>query len=50
MRIVLFVKLRPGLALDESLSRAIAGRIRRNTTPRHVPHKIVASGRHSADD
>ena len=40
-RIVLFVKLRPGLGLVAGLARAIAARIRRNTTPRHVPAKIV---------
>jgi acetoacetyl-CoA synthetase len=40
-RIVLFVKLREGVALDDDLRRRIARRIRENTTPRHVPAKIV---------
>ena len=40
-RIVLFVKLRDGLALDEARIAAIAAHIRRNTTPRHVPARIV---------
>jgi acetoacetyl-CoA synthetase len=41
VRIVLFVKLREGLALDETLVAKIKGRIRENTTPRHVPAKVV---------
>jgi acetoacetyl-CoA synthetase len=41
VRIVLFVKLREGLALDEALVAKIKGRIRQNTTPRHVPAKVV---------
>jgi acetoacetyl-CoA synthetase len=40
-RIVLFVKLRDDLALDEPLVERIRGHIRRNTTPRHVPARIV---------
>ncbi|HZF36401.1 MAG TPA: acetoacetate--CoA ligase [Candidatus Angelobacter sp.] len=40
-RIVLFVRLRPGLALDEALTQKIKTQIRANTTPRHVPAKIV---------
>ena len=40
-RIVLFVKLRDGLALDEDRIAAIRAHIRRNTTPRHVPARIV---------
>jgi acetoacetyl-CoA synthetase len=40
-RVVLFVRLREGVALDEALRRRIAAHIRRNTTPRHVPAKIV---------
>jgi acetoacetyl-CoA synthetase len=42
VRVVLFVKLRPGAALDEPLVKRIKDQIRRNTTPRHVPAKIVA--------
>jgi acetoacetyl-CoA synthetase len=41
-RVVLFVRLQPGLALDETLRRRIRDTIRANTTPRHVPAKIVA--------
>jgi acetoacetyl-CoA synthetase len=40
-RIVLFVRLRPGLTLDEALVQKIKAQIRANTTPRHVPAKIV---------
>jgi len=40
-RIVLFVRLRPGLALDEALTQKVKTQIRANTTPRHVPAKIV---------
>ena len=40
-RIVLFVRLRPGLTLDEALVQKIKTQIRSNTTPRHVPAKIV---------
>ncbi len=41
VRVVLFVRLRDGLALDESLVRRIREAIRANTTPRHVPAKVV---------
>jgi acetoacetyl-CoA synthetase len=41
LRVVLFVKLREGLTLDENLAAAIKRRIRDNTTPRHVPDKIL---------
>ena len=41
VRVVLFVKLKDGLTLDESLSSQIKKRIRDNTTPRHVPAKIL---------
>ena len=34
--------LRSGLALDESLQARIRSTIRRETTPRHVPAKIIA--------
>jgi acetoacetyl-CoA synthetase len=40
-RVVLFVRLRDGLALDDALEARIRRRIRDNTTPRHVPAKIV---------
>jgi acetoacetyl-CoA synthetase len=41
VRVVLFVKLREGLALDADLEDKIKQQIRANTTPRHVPAKIV---------
>jgi len=41
VRVVLFVRLREGLKLDDALVEKIKGRIRANTTPRHVPGKIV---------
>jgi acetoacetyl-CoA synthetase len=40
-RVVLFVRLRDGLRLDRELEERIKGRIRENTTPRHVPARIV---------
>ncbi len=40
-RVVLFVKLRPGLVLDAALEDRIRRQVRDNTTPRHVPAKIV---------
>lgn len=41
VRVVLFVRLRPGVTLDEHLVDAIRQRIRRNATPRHVPAKVI---------
>jgi len=41
VRIVLFVKLQPGLSLDENLCERITSRLRENTTPLHVPKKII---------
>jgi acetoacetyl-CoA synthetase len=41
VRVILFVVLRPGLVLDDSLRRRIGQSIRDNTTPRHVPAKII---------
>ncbi|WP_142805212.1 acetoacetate--CoA ligase [Tepidiphilus sp. J10] len=41
VRVVLFVRLREGLVLDETLQEKIRRVIRDNTTPRHVPAKIV---------
>jgi len=41
-RIVLFVVLREGEVLDDDLRDRIVRRIRENTTPRHVPAKVVA--------
>jgi acetoacetyl-CoA synthetase len=42
VRVVLFVRLRPGVELDATLERKIRDTIRANTTPRHVPARIVA--------
>jgi len=42
VRVVLFVVLRPGVKLDEDLKDRIRKHIRANTTPRHVPAKILA--------
>ena len=42
VRVVLFVVLRPDLALDDALRDSIRTVIRKNTTPRHVPAKIIA--------
>ena len=41
-RVVLFVKLVDGHALDNDLKDQIKNRIKSNCTPRHVPAKIVA--------
>jgi len=41
VRIVLFVRLREGLTLDDGLREKIREAIRRNLTPRHVPAKII---------
>ena len=41
-RVVLFVKLRDGVRLDEALIAAIKTQIRQNATPRHVPAIILA--------
>ncbi len=39
--VVLFVKLRDGLVLDDALVDRIQKHIRTNTTPRHVPARIL---------
>ena len=41
VRVVLFVRLREGLALDDALVTLIKQCIRDNTTPRHVPAKVL---------
>jgi acetoacetyl-CoA synthetase len=41
VRVVLFVRLRDGLQLDDALVAKIRQQIRSNTTPRHVPSKIL---------
>jgi acetoacetyl-CoA synthetase len=42
VRVVLFVVLRPDVGLDDELRNRIRTVIRSNTTPRHVPARIVA--------
>ena len=42
VRVVLFVRLRPGVELDAALEKRIKDTIRANTTPRHVPAKVLA--------
>ena len=42
VRVVLFVVLKPGIALDKALEDKIKASIRSGTTPRHVPARIVA--------
>ena len=41
VRVVLFVKLSDGLILDDELIQKIKLQIRSNTTPRHVPSKVL---------
>ena len=41
-RVVLFVRLREGVALGDDLERLIRARIRSGATPRHVPSRIIA--------
>jgi acetoacetyl-CoA synthetase len=41
VRIVLFVRLRAGAALDQGLEERIRGRIREHASPHHVPRKIL---------
>jgi acetoacetyl-CoA synthetase len=41
VRVVLFVRLRDGLRLDEALAEKIRRTVRANATPRHVPARIV---------
>ena len=42
VRVVLFVRLRNGVPLTDELQSRIRQVIRANTTPRHVPAKIIA--------
>ena len=42
VRIVLFVRLKAGVALDEALEKRIRATIRAGASPRHVPARIVA--------
>lgn len=41
VRVVLFVKLQEGHTLDAALIDRVKKQIRDNTTPRHVPAKVV---------
>ena len=41
VRVVLFVKLRDGITLDEGLQDRIRKAVRDKTTPRHVPARII---------
>ncbi|MFN0087650.1 MAG: acetoacetate--CoA ligase [Blastocatellia bacterium] len=42
VRVILFVRLKEGVALDDALIAGIKQAIRANATPRHVPAKIIA--------
>ena len=42
VRVVLFVRLAPGVALDAELANRIKTKIRTGASPRHVPAKIIA--------
>ena len=42
VQVLLFVKLRAGLSLDEALTSKIKQQIRSNTSPRHVPARVHA--------
>ena len=41
VRVILFVVLKPGIQLDDELVKTIKQQIRANTTPRHVPAKVI---------
>ena len=41
VRVVLFVRLEDGVSLTPELTKKINDQIRKNTTPRHVPAKII---------
>lgn len=41
-RVILFVRLKDGIALDEELIKLVKTRIRKGATPRHVPAKVIA--------
>ncbi|PZN48707.1 MAG: acetoacetate--CoA ligase, partial [Proteobacteria bacterium] len=42
VRVVLFVRLAPGVELDADLEKRIRDKIRTGASPRHVPARIVA--------
>lgn len=41
VRVVLFVRLKPGITLDDLLKRKIRESIRKGASPRHVPARII---------
>jgi len=41
VRVILFVRLKDGLVLDQAMIDKIKQKVRANTTPRHVPAKVV---------
>jgi len=41
VRVVLFVRLREGITLDDALAERIRREIRQHTSPHHVPRKIL---------
>jgi acetoacetyl-CoA synthetase len=41
VRVILFVRLQDGMVLDKELTDRIKQKVRANTTPRHVPAKVV---------
>ena len=41
-RVLLFIKLSPGITLDESLEKTIRQQIRSGASPHHVPARIIA--------
>ena len=43
-RVILFVVLREGVILDDDIESELRLTIRSNTTPRHVPAKIIQVG------
>ncbi|MCK5024463.1 MAG: AMP-binding protein, partial [Thermoplasmata archaeon] len=42
VRVLLFIKMKDGVELTEELVKNIRTQIRSNTTPRHVPEKVIA--------
>jgi acetoacetyl-CoA synthetase len=42
VRVILFVRMREDVQLDEALKKKIRNTIRDNTSPRHVPARIIA--------
>jgi acetoacetyl-CoA synthetase len=44
VRVVLFLKMRPGCTLDDGLIDKVRREVRRQASPRHVPAKVIAIG------